>query len=224
MTVKTQSRAILELVLIATVFWGLWSLRFVGVDHAGVWALLVSCTLVVLTIIVRKENWRDFGIAWPRSVRWTMARAGEFIALIVAGAVVPVLILTMIGHPPPTSDVLLEQPDELVPFLIDILFGAWIVAGVSEEFFFRGFLIARFRTGFGGGRKSLWFAVIAQAIWFGAAHLSQGLSGILVIMFLSVLIGIFYLRRANGILLPLMLGHAIFDTLSLTGNYLAGLQ
>jgi len=62
--------------------------------------------------------------------------------------------------------------------------------------------------------------VLAQALWFGLGHASQGLSGMLAISLLAVALGVFYLTRAEKTLIPLMIGHAFVDTISLTGNYL----
>ncbi len=215
-----QQRALIELTVIGVVFWSVWALRFFGFNNIGLWTMLAASGLAVLFISLQKEQWRDYGIRAPQSFGWTLARAGEFALLTLLAGVGVFALLTLAGHAPSQSAVLTNQPDTLVPFLIDLIIGGWLAAGVGEEFFFRGYLLTKFRQAFGGGRIALIAAVLAQALWFGAGHASQGLSGVLAISFLAVVLAVFYLTRAKKCLIPLMIGHAFVDTLSLTGNYL----
>ena len=146
--------------------------------------------------------------------------AGPLPGLTFVAGVGVFAILSAIGYAPTQSAVLANQPTTLIPFLLDLIIGGWLAAGIAEEFFFRGFLLAKFRQAFGAGRIGLICAVIAQAVWFGAAHASQGLSGVVAISFLAVVLAVFFLTRANKTLVPLMIGHAFVDTISLTSNYL----
>jgi hypothetical protein len=116
--------------------------------------------------------------------------------------------------------VLTQQPEALSGFLLDIFFGVWIGAAIGEEVFFRGFLLARFTTLFGGGRLALALAVIAQAIWFGSGHISQGISGMIMAATIGLVLGVFFLTRARRALLPLIIGHGMVDTVSQTIFYL----
>jgi CAAX protease family protein len=213
-------RAWIDLTIVAIVFWGVYALKFLGVSMIGIWTMLIAGGLAVVIIIVRKEQWRDYGFRKPQSFGWTMGRAGEFAFLTFIAGVGVTALLTLAGHAPTQSTVLTDQPDTLIPFLIDVVIGGWLAAGIGEEFFFRGFLLTKFRHAFGGGRIALILAVLAQGIWFGAGHLSQGLSGVLAISLLGVVLGAFYVTRSQKILIPMMIGHAAVDTLALTINYL----
>ena len=112
-----------------------------------------------------------------------------------------------------------QQPDTLFVFLLDIVFGVWIAAAIGEEIFFRGLLLPKFAALFGGGRLTLALAVLAQAIWFGAGHISQGLSGMIMAGAIGAVLGAFFLTRARRALLPLIIAHGMIDTVWVTIHY-----
>ncbi len=167
----------------------------------------------------RKETWRDLGLRTGGDAGFVMSKAGEFSILTLVTGFVVIGIATVIGYPPSQSAVLTQQPDTLIPFLLDIVFGVWIGAAIGEEIFFRGFLLTRFTTLFGTGRYALPLAILAQAIWFGSGHASQGVSGIIMTGAIGVVVGAFYVTRARRSLIPLIIGHGFVDTVSLTINF-----
>ena len=214
-----KKHAFVDLVIVGVVFWATWALRYVGVANIGVWTMLAAGGAAAVIIVIRKEDWRNYGFRMPPSLSWTFARAAEFAFLTFLIGAGLLTLITVFGLTPTQSVVLSDQPDVLAYFLIDLIVGAWLAAGVGEEFFFRGFLLTRFQQAFGGGRIALAAAVIAQAIWFGAGHASQGAGGVIAITLLAVFLGVYYITRGRRIIWPLMLGHAFVDTVSLTINY-----
>jgi hypothetical protein len=112
--------------------------------------------------------------------------------------------------------VLAQQPETLSGFLLDIVFGVWVGAAIGEELFFRGMLLSKFTTLFGGGRSALVLAILAQAIWFGAGHASQGVSGMIMTGVIGAVVGTYFLTRGRRALIPLMIGHGLVDTVSQT--------
>ena len=154
------------------------------------------------------------------NARFVLGRAGEsaFLALVAGYAVIG--LTTAIGYPPSQSAVLTQQPETLSGFLLDIVFGVWIGAAIGEELFFRGLLLAKFTTLFGGGRSALVLAVLAQAVWFGAGRISQGVSGMIMAGAIGAVLGAYFLTRGNRALIPLMIGHGFIDTASQTIFYL----
>jgi membrane protease YdiL (CAAX protease family) len=214
-----QKRAFVDLAVLAAVFWGVWSLRFFGLQHAGFWTVMASVAAGALLLTLRKESWRDVGIRAGGDARFVMSRAGEFVALSLLTGTVVIGIATALGYPPSQSDVLTQQPETIGGFLLDILFGVWLGAAIGEELFFRGFLLAKMKIAFGTSRLALAAAVAAQGIWFGAAHVSQGLSGMIMAATIGVVVGVFFLTRARRILLPLIIGHGLVDTVWLTIHF-----
>jgi membrane protease YdiL (CAAX protease family) len=214
-----RSRAFVDIVILALVFWGVWSLRFAGVENVGFWCVMAGVGAGAILIAVRKESWRDFGLLAGGDTRFVLSKAGEFaiLALVTGSAVIG--IATAIGYPPSESAVLTQQPETLSGFLLDIFFGVWIGAAIGEEVFFRGFLLAKFSTLFGDSRLGLTLAVIAQAVWFGSGHVSQGVSGMIMAGTIGAVLGVFFLTRARRALLPLIIGHGLVDTVSQTIYY-----
>lgn len=213
-------RAFADLVLLAAVFWGVWSLRFLGVEKVGLWAMVAGVGAGALLILLRKERFRDIGLKSGGGLVWTLARAGEFcIVALIVGAI-GIGLATALGFPPSEPAAVANQPDALPAFLLDILLGVWIGAALGEEIFFRGLLLSKFRTLFGGGRIALGLAMLAQAVWFGAGHASQGLSGMMITGSIGFVLALFFVTRARGSLVPMIIGHGVVNTLSLTLAYL----
>lgn len=213
---RSVQHAFVDIVVVALVFWGVWSLRYKGVENIGLWSILAGVGTGALLLALRKESWRELGLRAGGDMRFVLTRAGEFAVLVLVTGAVVIGIATVIGYPPSQSAVLTQQPDTLSGFLLDILFGVWIGAAIGEEVFFRGFLLSKFTTLFGSGRPALAFAILAQAIWFGSGHVSQGVSGMIMTGVIGVVLGVFFVTRARRALLPLIIGHGSVDTVSQT--------
>jgi len=209
-----RMRAFVDLSIMGIVFWGVWSLRFTGLDNAGFWSILAGVGAGAALLTLRKESWRDVGLRTGGDTSFVLSKAGEFVVLALVTGFAVISIATALGYPPTQSSVLTQQPDTVSGFLLDILFGVWIGAAIGEELFFRGFLLSKFTTLFGEGRWALVLAVLAQAVWFGSGHVSQGISGMIMAGTIGAVIGAFFLTRARRALLPLMIGHGLVDTVS----------
>jgi membrane protease YdiL (CAAX protease family) len=211
-----RKRAFVDIAILAFVFWGIWSLRFAGVQNIGLWTILAAVGAGAVLMAMRKESWRDIGFRAGGDARFVMSRAVEFSILTLATGFTVIGIATALGYPPSQSAVLTQQPETLSGFLLDIVFGVWVGAAIGEELFFRGILLSKFTTMFGGGRSALVLAVIAQAIWFGAGHVSQGVSGMIMTGVIGAVVGTYFVTRGRRALFPLMIGHGLVDTVSQT--------
>jgi membrane protease YdiL (CAAX protease family) len=211
-----RNRPLVDIAVLGLVFWGVWSLRFAGVQNIGLWSVVAGVGTAAALAALRKEPWREFGLRSEGDARFVLTRAGEFMVLTLAAGAAVIGLATAIGYPPSQSAVLTQQPDTVFGFLFDILFGVWIGAAIGEEILFRGFLLKRFSELFGSSRSAFALAVLAQGVWFGCGHASQGISGMIMASVIGVVVGTFFLTRARGSLVPLILGHGIFDTVSQT--------
>ncbi len=211
-----RKRAFVDIAILALVFWSIWSLRFAEVQNVGLWSILAAVGAGAVLMAMRKESWRDIGLCAGGNARFVLSRAGEFSILTLATGFTVIGIATALGYPPSQSSVLAQQPETLSGFLLDIVFGVWVGAAIGEELFFRGMLLSKFTTLFGGGRSALVLAVLAQAIWFGAGHASQGVSGMIMTGVIGAVVGTYFVTRGRRALIPLMIGHGFIDTVSQT--------
>jgi uncharacterized protein len=214
-----KHHALVDLCILALVFWSVYSLRFAGVGNIGLWSMLASVGAGAVLLKWRKGSWRELGLRTGGDTRFVISRAGEFAILTLATGGLVMGIATAIGYPPVQSATITDQAEPLSGFLLDIIFGVWLGAAIGEEIFFRGFLLSRFRTLFGEGRLALGAAILTQAIWFGAGHASQGVSGMIMTGSIGAVVGLFYVTRARGALIPLIIGHGAFDTIAFALYY-----
>lgn len=211
-----RKRASVDIAILAIVFWSIWSLRFADVKNIGLWSILAAVGAGAVLMAMRKESWRDIGFRTGGDVRFVLSRAAEFSILTLVTGFAVIGIATAFGYPPSQSAVLAQQPETFSGFLLDIVFGVWVGAAIGEELFFRGMLLSKFTTLFGDGRSALVLAVLAQAIWFGAGHVSQGVSGMIMTGAIGAVVGTYFVTRGHRALIPLMIGHGFVDTVSQT--------
>ena len=104
--------------------------------------------------------------------------------------------------------------------LVYLIVGIWFGAGLGEELLIRGFLLNHLKNLFGSNKSSWIIALILQAVIFGFMHSYQGSMGILITGLIGLSFGIFYLANKRK-LFPVIFAHALFDTLTMVGYYLA---
>jgi hypothetical protein len=65
-------------------------------------------------------------------------------------------------------------------------------------------------------------ASLLQAIWFGAGHASQGLTGMLMTGAVGFVLALVFLTRMNRNLWPLVIAHGTIDSAVLAFNWMSG--
>jgi membrane protease YdiL (CAAX protease family) len=109
-----------------------------------------------------------------------------------------------------------------LPNLILNLVAVWITAGFLEELGWRGYLMNRLVDLQGNTTKLAWvISVVGSAIIFGLGHTYQGLGGVIKVITLGLLFGVAFLTVRRN-LWPLIIAHALLDTLSFVGHYFGG--
>ncbi len=146
-----------------------------------------------------KEWARDFAIAL---MFWVAA----MIVLAVIARLLSLLHLLQ-----PQKAVIAIAPQSLAQLLV------WLVlctiAGIIEEFVFRGYLLQQFASI--GGR--LWIGIVASSLLFGAAHGYEGIGGMIAITAYGAMFCMLAIYRRN--LRAGMIAHVWHD--SITGIVLA---
>lgn len=103
-----------------------------------------------------------------------------------------------------------------VALAITIVTIAWFAAAFGEEILFRGFVMPRLAAIFGGNHFAWFTAVLLQAVIFGWLHSET--AGMITAGAIGFGYGLlFWLGMRN--LWPLIIAHAIPDTISLIGIY-----
>ena len=189
---------------------------------------LVNLGLVVTIAIFwvvskrRGSTWSDFGLARPKSWgRTILLGIGVTLGMIVAFTI----LMPLITNAFPVPQVDNSRFDILhgnLPNLILNVVAAWFTAGFLEELLWRGYLMNRLVDLQGNKTKLAWvIALVGSAIIFGLGHTYQGLGGVIKITALGLLFGAAFLTVRRN-LWPLVIAHAVLDTISFVQIYFGG--
>jgi len=152
-----------------------------------------------------KTPWSALGYAHPKSWISTIIVGLSFgigLKLLMKTIVMPLLGANAIN---PTYHFLAGNKAMLPAALIFM-----IVAGLSEETVFRGFLFERFGKLFGSGFWSKALIILITAGLFGLGHLvDQGLTGFEQAIITGIIYGIIYAKTEK--IWMLIIAHAAFD-------------
>jgi membrane protease YdiL (CAAX protease family) len=189
---------------------------------------LVNLGLVVTIAIfwavskMRGSTWSDFGLARPKSWgRTILIGIGVTVGMIVSFMfLMPLITLAFPASPVDSSrfDILRGN----LPNLILNVVAAWFTAGFLEELLWRGYLMNRLVDLQGNKTKFAWvIALVGSAIIFGLGHTYQGLGGVIKITTLGLLFGAAFLTVRRN-LWPVIIAHALLDTISFVQHYFGG--
>jgi membrane protease YdiL (CAAX protease family) len=109
-----------------------------------------------------------------------------------------------------------------LPNLILNVLAMWFTAGFLEELLWRGYLMNRLVDLQGKNTKLAWvIALVGSAIIFGLGHTYQGLGGVVKVTAAGLLFGTAFLTVRRN-LWPVIIAHALLDTISFVGHYFGG--
>ena len=106
-----------------------------------------------------------------------------------------------------------------LPAFLGLLALGWIVGGLFEEFFFRGYLFNRIRHFITNSAAYRITAIGLTSIIFALAHSYQGITGIADTFIFAVIMGLLYFYFRKNIWC-LILVHGFFDTVGITMIFL----
>lgn len=165
------------------------------------------------------SNWGAVGLRAPgRKGRAAILVIGGYFAVGAVFAVVGGLILPALNLSPRTAEAFAGLTGNTGLYLYLLLVVAWGSAAFGEELVFRGFLQTRLELAFGPSRASAAFAVLTQAIIFGALHSYQGAGGAILAGTTGLIIGLVYLAGGRNLWACILL-HGLVDTVSLSAIY-----
>ena len=209
---------LLDLLLLLTVCAGTWKLGAFGIPQIGTLSMLATGGVGLLLLYKRGIRLSDVGLVVPRraDIALSLQAAG-----VIGFAYISTPLLVLLLGPLSQSSAIENQPLSPSGFVVDIIVFTWLGAALGEELVFRGIVLHRLRELFRSTDSGDIAAVGVQAVWFGLGHPSQGHTGIALTALMGFGLGIFFLKRSGGSLVPLILAHGSVNTLVLTANYVA---
>jgi membrane protease YdiL (CAAX protease family) len=185
--------------------------------------LALSLAAVWVASRMRGVSWGEFGLtrqkSWVRTVLMSLGVALAFFVGIV------MLVNPLIRAIPNIGPRDMSRFDHLrgnLPNLIINLVAMWFTAGFVEEFLWRGYLMTRLVDLLGKQTKLAWvIALVGSAVIFGLGHPYQDLAGMVRVGAAGLLLGVAFLTVGRN-LWPLMIAHALIDTLDFVGHYFGG--
>jgi hypothetical protein len=160
---------------------------------------------------LRHLKWRDVGLRRPHSWGITIGLA---VLIGIGYQLLDILIIA------PLLERLTGQAIELsqfgflqgsLPALILLLALTWTEAAFIEEMFFRGYFYNRLTDLFGRKRIGIVAALLVSSLVFGAAHIYQGVTGVLDTFLAGLVLCGLYLFSGKNLWLPI-LTHGMVDT------------
>ncbi len=199
------------------------NVRLTGAGSVAIW-----CGIVVATLFMKLDGitWRSLGLVLPTGFREWASTLG--LALLAAVSVIvfmifvlgPVTIYFDWVTPTEATDrwaFFLGKPHLFLAYLV---FVVWIGAALGEELLMRGFVLNRLADLFGQSRLAWILATIVHAVIFGLLHIYQGIPGMVGTGAVALIFAGIYLIGKRR-LLPVIIGHGIVNTISLTAYYLS---
>jgi membrane protease YdiL (CAAX protease family) len=158
------------------------------------------------------------GLGRPRS--WAMTLISALVTAVLGQLAVSLLTPLAVGlwGAPDFSALgaIQGHPWVLAKYLVII----WTTAAFGEEIVFRGFLIPRIAQVYGDTWPAKLGAIVTAAIFFGAAHAYQGLSGAVLTGVIALVYGAAFVA-ARGNLWRTILAHGLYDSTAFILLYLA---
>lgn len=217
------------LIQLAVVFAVMLSVKWMAdrVELIGAGSIAIWCAIITATLFMKREglSWKSYGLRLPKGRGQWLRGLGLALLAVVSVILFMALVLPLINSAlgievPVEADerfrFLLGKPYLFVGYLVVVI---WFGAALGEELLMRGFVLNRIAD-FLGGRTIGWFlALVIHAVIFGLMHAYQGVPGMISTGVVALIFGVIYLISKRSFF-PVVLGHGLINTISLTGYYL----
>lgn len=216
---KGKYKILLDLILLLLVFSTSWYFKsYLPIILQGAFVIV---SVVLVSIFILKKRSLSLGQIGLKKVAINSSFFREVITVSILIFSVQALGLLVIGFligTPESGTAIDNQPETLIGFLLDIVFNVWLITAIGEEFIFRGIILNRLRALFNNENNKFTIYLVSglQAIWFGLAHQSQGISGILITGLIGFALGLYVIKFSKFGLWPLIVAHGVVDTAVLT--------
>jgi uncharacterized protein len=163
---------------------------------------------------VRKLKWKDVGLKRSETLLKTIligVSAGIGIELLDLFVTQPLLVRLNGKMPDLSQFQILRHNPKMLPLGLAL---TWTLAAFGEEMVYRGYLMNRI-AGIGRDSRLAWIvSLILVNVLFGAAHMGQGITGMIENTIDGILLGVLYLRGKSSLAAPII-AHGVTDTVDL---------
>jgi hypothetical protein len=199
---------LVELLIVAALFYGDFK-HLVPVSKTPFLLLLAWVSLRL-----RRLRWKDVGLKRSESLVKTIligVSAGVGIEVLELLVTQPFLV-RLTGKMPDLSQLqILHRNPKLLLLGLAL---TWTLAAFGEEMVYRGYLMNRV-AGLGRDSRLAWIvSLILVNVLFGAAHMGQGITGMIENAIDGTLLGVLYLRGKGSLATPII-AHGVTDTVDL---------
>ena len=189
-------------------------------EHAAVAAVVAFLYLPLYFMRKRNEDYRDFGVTlahWRQDLKWFALLFAIVAPLYLGGYLLyPKLLAelppSLARHLSPYSGVISFHP-RLPDRFWEWVITHFLVTALPEEFFYRGYLLSRFKERWPDGRRifgvTVGRAFLLSAVLFAIGHLAIFQFWRLGVFFPALLFG--WLREKTGTILGATLLHGTFN-------------
>lgn len=201
---------IVELVLTAIIIWS---------DYLVPTVFIL--VVVALSLFVRKEHLVSLGFKRPDNWWGMVCKVFGLMVLwtVFILAVVAPILNHVFGLQQDISTFANLKGN--VGMMVGLLVVSWVLAALSEETVYRGFVHTRARELFGRYNWNYAAGAIVSAMFFGLAHTEQGLAGVVITFFDAIYFSLIR-RHFNDNLWAAVLAHGISNTIGIVGFFILG--
>lgn len=214
---------------IAIVFVTILSIKHIAdyYNIIGAGSIAIWCGIIVVTLFTRqnKIKWKEYGLQFPKGLKnWVINILLAIMTVFIVGLLIALIVKPLLENfgltnPADVTDrfaFFMGKPIIFIGYLIGVV---WFGAALGEELLFRGYLLNRLVDCTGNNKSGIILALIIHATIFGILHIYQGLIGVIVTGCIALIFGSIYFTIKRK-LFPLIIAHAIINSVSLIGLYL----
>lgn len=182
--------------------------------------LLYIALVLIITLTLkyyRFQSFKDFGFQRVEAYKLVVASAIGLIFGLLDNVYIAPYISSLTGQETELGGY--SSVKGSIPGFIGLLMLGWIVGGLFEEYFFRGYIFNRVRAVVKNPLIFKMTAILITSLSFAFAHSYQGISGIISCFYFSVVMGLLFFQfKRNTWYLVLI--HGFYDTVGITMLYL----
>lgn len=184
----------------------------------GIIYVLTALIIMLLSKYLRNEKWSDYGFKSINQKTLVVAITIGILYGFADNYLTEPLITKLVGVEPDLSSY--DGVKGNVVGLIGMLALGWVVGGLFEEFFFRGYLFNRLNSIITNPVLHKYISILVVSIVFGFAHNYQGIGGIIATFLFSIVMGLLYFYFARNVWYLIII-HGFYDTVGIVKLFLS---